>query len=147
MSFWRRIAIRLEEGARGEILYVGIFEKNCIKSESDTNTKSVCDQSNGIGGSAKDEGPEVRLTSQAGPDRRRRDQKTCAEAVRRNLPSEVPQVSSAEDFIGARGDPIGGVVPQNGLRNELSDGKIEKATKKNINVAEVCRWPVSNGEV
>ena len=121
MSFWRRIAIRLEEGARGEILYVGIFEKNCIKSESDTNTKSVCDQSNGIGGSAKDEGPEVRLTSQAGPDRRRRDDKTGAEAVRRNLRTEVPQVSSAEDFIGARDDPIGGQMPQNGLRIELSD--------------------------
>ena len=115
MSFWRRIAIRLEEGARGEILSVGFFEKNCIKCESDTNTKSVCDQSNGIGGSAKDEGPEVRLTSQAGPDRRRRDGKTGAEAVRRNLRTEVPQVRSIGAFKCARGDPIGGQMPQNGL--------------------------------
>ena len=42
---------------------------------------------------------------------------------------------------------IGGELPQNGLRNELSDGKIEKARKEKTNVEVVCRWPVSNGEV
>ena len=121
MSFWRRIAIRLEEGARGEIPSVGIFEKNCIKCESDTNTKSVCDQSNGIGGSAKAEGPEVRLTSQAGPDRRRRDQKTCAEAVRQNLPSELLQERSAEALQVGEKCRLGNLRPQKWLRIELSN--------------------------
>ena len=44
MSFWRRIAIRPEEGARGEIPSVGIFEKNCIECESDSDASSVSEQ-------------------------------------------------------------------------------------------------------
>ena len=59
----------------------------------------------------------------------------------------MPQERSIGAFKVARGDSMGGVVPQNGLWNELSDGKIEKARKEKTNVEEVCRWPVSNGEV
>ena len=45
-------------------------------------------------------------------------------------------------------EPVGDKRPQNELEKcLLLDGCPEKAKKKNINVAEVCRWPVSNGEV